>query len=81
MIKFLDNQKAQDMTVTLILFGVVIVLTVFSMFILNPIHKKNITKLKSNKPIDRQKIIIDNIVGTVESIHPCLLYTSPSPRD
>jgi hypothetical protein len=44
-IKFLDNQKAQDMTVTLILFGVVIVLTVFSMFILNPIHKKNITKL------------------------------------
>jgi hypothetical protein len=69
-IKFLDNQKAQDMTVTLILFGVVIVLTVFSMFILNPIHKKNIEKLKSNKPIDRQKIIIDNIVGTVESIHP-----------
>ena len=44
-IKFLDNQKAQDMTVTLILFGVVIVLTVFSMFILNPIHKKNIQKL------------------------------------
>jgi hypothetical protein len=37
---------------------------------LNPIHKKNITKLKSNKPIDRQKITIDNIVGTVESIHP-----------
>jgi hypothetical protein len=69
-IKFLDNQKAQDMTVTLILFGVVIVLTVFSMFILNPIHKKNIEKLKSNKPIDRQKITIDNIVGTVESIHP-----------
>jgi hypothetical protein len=70
MSKFLDNQKAQDMTVTLILFGVVIVLTVFSMFILNPIHKKNIEKLKLNKPIDRQKIIIDNIVGTVESIHP-----------
>jgi hypothetical protein len=44
-IKFLDNQKAQDMTVTLILFGVVIVLTVFSIFILNPIHKKNIQKL------------------------------------
>ena len=44
-IKFLDNQKTQDMTVTLILFGVVIVLTVFSMFILNPIHKKNIQKL------------------------------------
>jgi len=45
MSKFLDNQKAQDITVTLILFGVVIVLTVFSMFILNPIHKKNIQKL------------------------------------
>jgi hypothetical protein len=45
MTKFLDNQKAQDMTVTLILFGVAIVLTVFSMFILNPIHKKNITKI------------------------------------
>ena len=44
-IKFLDNQKAQDMTVTLILLGVVIVLTVFSMFILNPIHKKNLQKL------------------------------------
>jgi hypothetical protein len=69
-IKFLDNQKTQDMTVTLILFGVVIVLTVFSMFILNPIHKKNIEKLKSNKPINRQKITIDNIVGNVESIHP-----------
>jgi hypothetical protein len=45
MTKFLDNQKAQDMTVTLILFGVVIVLTVFSMFILNPIHKKQVQKL------------------------------------
>ena len=45
MTKFLDNQKAQDITVTLILFGVVIVLTVFSMFILNPIHKKNVQKL------------------------------------
>jgi len=45
MSKFLDNQKAQDMTVTLTLFGVVIVLTAFSMFILNPIHKKNIQKL------------------------------------
>ena len=44
-IKFLDNQKAQDMTVTLMLFGVVIVLTVFSMFILKPIHKKNVQKL------------------------------------
>ena len=45
MTKFLDNQKAQDMTVTLILFGVVIVLTVFSMFVLNPIHKKKVKKL------------------------------------
>ena len=48
MTKFLDNQKAQDITVTLILFGVVIVLTVFSMFILNPIHKKNVKKLSES---------------------------------
>jgi hypothetical protein len=40
------------------------------MFILNPIHKKNIEKLKSNKPINRQKITSNSVVGNVESIHP-----------
>jgi hypothetical protein len=50
--------------------GLVIVTAALCTLVLNPIHKKNIEKLKSNKPIDRQKIIINNIVGTVESIHP-----------
>jgi hypothetical protein len=37
--------KAENMTVTLILFGVVTVLTACSIFILNNIHIKNIQKL------------------------------------
>jgi len=49
--------------------ALVIVTAVLCTLVLNPIHKKNIEKLK-NKPIDRQKITIDNIVGNVESIHP-----------
>ena len=39
-------------------------------FVLNPIHKKNITKLKQNQPTNRQKITSNSVVGTVESIHP-----------
>jgi hypothetical protein len=62
------NETNFDIKPTIIVLGTVIGL-LFSIFVLNPIHKKNITKLK-NKPTDRQKIIIDNIVGTVESIHP-----------
>jgi hypothetical protein len=62
------NETNFDIKPTIIVLGIVIGL-LFSIFVLNPIHKKNITKLK-NKPIDRQKITIDNIVGNVESIHP-----------
>ena len=54
----------------IVLFGGIALVALVATFWLNPIHKKNITKLKSNKPIDRQKITIDNIAGTVESIHP-----------
>jgi len=62
------NETNFDIRPTIIVLGIVIGL-LFSIFVLNPIHKKNIEKLK-NKPIDRQKITIDNIVGNVESIHP-----------
>ena len=50
-----------DIRPTIIVLGTVIGL-LFSIFVLNPIHKKNIEKLKSNKPIDRQKITIDNFI-------------------
>lgn len=43
---------------------------VLSIFVLNPIHQKNISKLQKSKPIDRTKIVSTNITGTVESIHP-----------
>jgi len=64
--------RKEELAVDNIMFfgGLVIVTAVLCTLFLNPIHKKNIEKLKSNKPIDRQKIIINNIVGTVESIHP-----------
>jgi hypothetical protein len=55
----------------IMLFGGLVIFTaVLCALVLNPIHKKNVEKLKSNKLINRQKITIDNIVGTVESIHP-----------
>ena len=41
-------------------------LVVFTVLVLNPIHKKNIEK----KPIDRTKIVSSNVSGNVESIHP-----------
>jgi hypothetical protein len=42
----------------------------FCILVLNPIHKKNITKLKQNQPTNRQKITSNSVVGNVESIHP-----------
>lgn len=51
--------------ITLILF-----IAVLCAVILNPIHKKNIEKLKQNQSINRQKITSHSVVGTVESIHP-----------
>ena len=62
----LNDMRKED----LVLFGGIALVALLATFWLNPIHKKNITKLKSNKPTDRQKITIDNIVGTIESIHP-----------
>ena len=55
------NETNFDIKPTIIVLGTVIGL-LFSIFVLNPIHKKNIEKLKSNKPIDRQKITIDNFI-------------------
>ncbi len=47
-----------------------IVLVVFTVFVLNPVHKKNIEKLSKPKPVDRTKIVSINLSGNVESIHP-----------
>ena len=47
-----------------------IFLVLFTVFVLNPLHKKNTKQLPQNKPIDGQKINTDNITGNVESIHP-----------
>jgi hypothetical protein len=44
-----------------------IALVVFTVLVLNLLHKKNIEKVK---PTDRQKITTTNVIGTVESIHP-----------
>jgi len=44
-----------------------IVLVVFAVFGLNPIHKKNSEKLK---PVDKTKIVSTSVIGNVESIHP-----------
>ena len=43
---------------------------VLSIFVLNPVHKKNIEKLNKPKPVDRQKITTNDLSGNVESIHP-----------
>jgi hypothetical protein len=68
----MGNMRNEELAVNNIMFfgGVVVITAVLCTLFLNPIHKKNIEKLKLNKPINRQKITIDNIVGTVESIHP-----------
>jgi len=54
----------------LLLIILPIILILFAVFGLNPIHKKNTEKLPQNKPTDRQTISTDNITGNVESIHP-----------
>ena len=48
----------------------VVLIAILCVLILNPIHKKNIEKLKQNQPINRQKITSHSVIGTVESIHP-----------
>lgn len=54
----------------LLLITLPIIFVLFVVFVLNPIHKKNMEKVPQNKPIDRQTISTDNITGNVESIHP-----------
>lgn len=64
------NQQDFDIKPTIVLIGLCILGLIFCYAILNPIHKKNIEKLKKNQPTNKQKIISNSIVGTVESIHP-----------
>lgn len=54
----------------LLLIILPIFLVLFSVFVLNPIHKKNTEKLPQNKPVDRQTITSTEVTGNVESIHP-----------
>ena len=56
----------------LIVWGTVLVIaiSILCAIILNPTHKENSEKLSQNKPVDRQKIISNDISGNVESIHP-----------
>ena len=64
------NDYNFDIKPTIILVGLCLLGLIFCYAVLNPIHKKNIEKLKQNQPINRQKITSYSIVGTVESIHP-----------
>ena len=64
------NETNFDIRPTIILLGLCILGLVFCYAILDPIHKKNITKLKQNQPTNRQKITSNSVVGNVESIHP-----------
>ncbi len=52
------------------LFGGFALLILITIFWLNPIHKKNTEKFQKSKPIDRTKIILTDVNGNVESIHP-----------
>lgn len=64
------NDYNFDIKPTIILVGLCILGLIFCYAVLNPIHKKNIEKLKKNQLINKQKITSNNIVGTIESIHP-----------
>ncbi len=46
--------------------------TIVMVFIgyLNVLHKSNIEKTKKSKPVNREKITFNNVIGIVESIHP-----------
>lgn len=64
------NETNFDIKPTIILLGLCILVFIFCYTVLDPIHKKNITKLKQNQPSNKQKITSNSVVGTVESIHP-----------
>lgn len=63
---FKSYMGIQDLLLIILPFTLI----VFAVLVLNPIHKKNIEKLNHKQPINRQKITSNNVVGTVESIHP-----------
>jgi len=65
--KYRSYMQASDLW--LINAPIILVVVLFTIFYLNPIHKKNTDKVPQNKPIDRQTISTDNITGNVESIH------------
>jgi len=65
-IKYKNYMQGSD----LLLIILPIILILFAVFGLNPLHKKNTEQLPQNKPTDRQTISTDNITGNVESIHP-----------
>jgi hypothetical protein len=66
--RYKNYMNASDLL--LIILPIILVVVLFTIFYLNPIHKKNTEQLPQNKPIDRQTISTDNITGNVESIHP-----------
>ena len=62
--------KSYMQTSDILLIILPIILILFAVFGLNPLHKKNTEKPPQNKPIDRQTISTSDITGNVESIHP-----------
>lgn len=60
----------QGSDLLLITLPIILVVLLFTIFYLNPIHKKNTEQLPQNKPIDGQTISTNNITGNAESIHP-----------
>jgi len=57
-------------TFSLIFVTSISLAVVLSIFVLNPLHKKNTDKLDQNKPTDGQTISTSDITGNVESFHP-----------
>ena len=62
--------KSYMQTSDILLIILPIILILFAVFGLNPLHKKNTEQLTQNKPIDGQKITSIEVTGNVESIHP-----------
>lgn len=54
----------------LLLIILPIILVLFAVFSLNPLHKKNTEKFSKPKPVDGTQITSNDVNGNVESIHP-----------
>jgi hypothetical protein len=50
--------------------NLLIMMAILCAVVLNPIHKKHTEKPHKPKPVDRTKIILTDVNGNVESIHP-----------